>query len=153
MAMLNNQRVVLGGHLIGLAESMQRLHRWSQFHVLHGGLAGPPGGQGMATFRARRWNIFFPPLKVRKTTHAHTHIYIYTLHYISLHYSTLHCIALHLHYIDICICICIYIYHCSYITLHYVALRCIMLHYITLTLHLHLHLHLHLNIYHCITLH
>ena len=148
MAMLNNQRVVLGGHLIGLAESMQRLHRWSQFHVLHGGLAGPPGGQGMATFRARRWNIFFPPLKVRKTTHAHTHIYIYTLHYISLHYITLHCIALTLHWP-----LHLHLHLHLPLQLHYIALHCIALHYITLPLHLHLHLHLHLNIYHCITLH
>ena len=147
MAMLNNQRVVLGGHLIGLAESMQRLHRWSQFHVLHGGLAGPPGGQGMATFRARRWNIFFPPVKVRKTTHAHTHTYI-TLHYtyICICIYIYHCITLHY----ICICMCIYIYlalHC--ITLHYIALHCIALHlhytYICICIYIY--------IYHCITLH
>ena len=83
MAMLNNQMVVLGGHLIGLAESMNRgsIAEANSMYCTED-LEGLREGKKKATFRARRWNIIFPPVKVRKTTHAHTHTYIYIFIYI-----------------------------------------------------------------------
>ena len=92
MAMLNNQRVVLGGHLIGLAESCCRgsIAEANSMYCTED-TEGLRGGQGMATFRLPDVGTYSsPPVKARKTTHAlthtHTDIYIYIHTYI-IHYS------------------------------------------------------------------